>query len=110
MVEVIEGLRIDADAMLRNLAATRGFVYAEALAMKIAETLGKSVAHARVEALCRNALSSGRTLDQALRADAELAALVPPDVAAEIFEPTAQFGAAAAMIDRALGAWRSKES
>lgn len=110
MVEVIEGLRLDTDAMLRNLAATRGFVYAEALSMKIAETLGKSAAHARVEALCRDALSTGRSLEQALRADVDLAALVPPEVAAQIFDPASQFGASAAMIDRALVAWRSKET
>jgi 3-carboxy-cis,cis-muconate cycloisomerase len=110
MLEVIEGLRTDTGAMLRNLAATRGFVYAEALSMAIAGTLGKAAAHARVEALCRHAQSSGQTLEQALRADAELGALVPPDTARDVFDPASQFGASAAMIDQALHAWRSKES
>ena len=109
-LEVIEGLRTDADAMLHNLTAMRGFVYAEALSTKMATKLGKVEAHARVEALCRQAQSNGKSLVEALRADPELAALVPPEVAAEIFAPASQFGASAAMIDRTLAAWHSKET
>ena len=108
MVEVVEGLRPDSAAMLHNLDATHGFVYAEALSLKLAETLGKSAAHARIDALCRRAQSSGRTLEQALHDDPELAALVPPDVARALFEPASQYGASQAMIDRALDAWRKE--
>lgn len=110
MVEVIGGLRVEAGAMRRNVDATRGLVYAEALSVKLAETLGKAAAHTRVEALGRAAQASGRSLDEALRADAELAAIVPPDVAARIFQPASQFGSSAAMIDRALADWRDREN
>ena len=110
MLEVIGGLRLDVEAMRRNLDATRGFVYAEGLSIALAEKLGKAAAHQRVEALCRTAQSANVTLDQALRSDAELAAIVPPDVAAHLFEPSSQFGASAAMIDRAIVAWRNRES
>ena len=110
IVEVVEGMRVDTDAMLRNVAATRGFVYAEALSTTLAVSLGKSAAHARVEALCRRAQSNGRTLEEAVREDAALAALIPPHVAAKLFQPTSQFGTSGAMIDRALDAWRSKET
>ena len=110
MIEVIEGLRIDAGAMSRNLDATRGFVYAEALSTKLAATVGRSAAHARVESLCRLAQSGGRSLEDVLRDDAELAALVPAQAAAAMFEPSSQFGAAGVMIDRVLDAWRSEET
>ena len=110
MIEVITGLQIDATAMRRNLDALHGFVYAEALAMALAATLGKVDAHARVEALCRDAQSRNETLQQALQHDSGLAKLLPPDVVARAFEPTTQFGAAATMIDGALDAWRNRKA
>lgn len=110
MVEVIEGLTVDPAAMQRNLDATRGFVYAEALAVAIAGTLGKAAAHARVEQLCRLAQRQGTTLGETLAADAQLSALVPEDRRAAIFDPASQFGSADAMIDRALDAWRNPGS
>jgi 3-carboxy-cis,cis-muconate cycloisomerase len=110
MIEVVTGLNVDADAMRRNLDAMRGFVYAEALTMALAGSLGKVAAHQRVQALCRSAQSRSETLQQALQKDAELAKSVPPEVAARIFEPASQFGSATTMIDRALDAWRNKDS
>ena len=110
MIEVSTGLTIDTEAMRRNLDATRGFVYAEALTMALAGTLGKVAAHARVEALCRRAQSRIEALQQALEQDPELSKVIPPDVAARIFEPSSQFGSAAHMIDRALDAWRNKDN
>ena len=109
MVEVVEGLRIERDAMARNLEALHGFVFAEALGTRLAVVLGKSEAHARVEALCRKALAEGSTLQRALEADDEMAALVPAQEREQLFDAAAQFGAADTMIDRALAAWRDEE-
>jgi 3-carboxy-cis,cis-muconate cycloisomerase len=110
MVEVVEGLVVDPAAMQRNLDATRGFVYAEALAVALAENLGKEAAHQRVEALCRHAQREGLALEQALVNDPELDALVAPDSRRRMFDPASQFGAADAMIDAALAAWRERRS
>ena len=110
MVEVLEGLTIDADAMRRNLDALRGFVYAEGVSMALAASLGKAAAHARVEALCRECDIAGTTLREALDADPELAALLPQARRDELFAPERQFGSAATMIDRALAAWRTRGS
>jgi len=96
--------------MRSNLDAMHGFVYAEALTMALAGTLGKAAAHARVEALCRRAQSRGETLQQALGADAELSKAVPAEIVERIFEPSSQFGSAGTIIERALDAWRNKES
>ena len=106
MLEVVAGLNVDASAMRRNLDALNGFVYAEALAGALAGALGKAGAHARVETLCRDAQSGNETLQEALQRDVGLSKLLPPDAMARIFEPSAQFGAAATMIDRTLDAWR----
>ena len=110
MVEVIEGLDVDEAAMLRNLGATRGFVHAEALSIALGETLGKSEAHARVEALCRRAQAERVTLNDALASDAELAQRLSSDAQRTVFDAASQFGSAGTMIDRALDAWRNRES
>ena len=75
MLEVVAGLKVDANAMRRNLDAMNGFVYAEALSMALAGALGKADAHARVETLCRDAQSRNETLQQALLCDAGLSKL-----------------------------------
>lgn len=106
MREVTEGLVVDPTAMRRNLDAMRGFVFAEALSIALAPALGKAGAHARVEALCRTAQQDGGTLQQALEADADLVARLSFADRERIFDPATQFGAAPAMIERALAAWR----
>ena len=110
MAEVVEGLRVDAAAMRRNVDAPHGFVYAEALSMALAAKLGKAQAHARIEALCERALSGGTTLREALERDAELAQRVSPAERDRLFDPASQFGSANAMIDRALDAWRNRST
>ena len=85
MIEVFSGLTVDTDAMRRNLDAMRGFVYAEALTMVLAGSLGKAHAHARVEALCRDAQAEGGTLQQALAQDAELSKPCRPTSLARTF-------------------------
>lgn len=107
ITEVIEGLRLDAAAMQANLDARQGFVYAEALTMRLAETLGKSAAQRRVEALCRQALDRGVSLAQALADDAELMAGPDADTLAGVFDASAQLAGADAMIDAVLAQWRA---
>src|SRR5262249_20144242 len=49
VVDIAEGLDVDADRMRQNLDVTGGQIMAEAIAFKLAEKLGKSVAHKLVE-------------------------------------------------------------
>jgi 3-carboxy-cis,cis-muconate cycloisomerase len=76
--------------------------------MALAAKLGKSQAHARVEALCQRALADGATLREAFERDATLAQHVPRAERDRLFDPASQFGSADAMIDRALDAWRNR--
>ena len=110
MIEVTQGLVVDPAAMQRNLEATRGLVYAEGLTIVLGASLGKAAAHDRVEALCRRVQAEGSSLAEALDQDAELAALVPPEARARLFDPVSQFGSAESMIDRALAAWRQRRA
>ena len=56
-----------------NLAATGGLLMAEAVQMALAPALGRLVAHDRIEAACRTAVSEDRALVDVLAgADADL--------------------------------------
>ena len=105
MGEVLEGLAVDAVAMRANLDRTRGLVYSENVALHLARSLGKQAAHALTERLCDAVVREGKTLEAALRADAQaVAALGGQDIAA-LFRPQDCFGSAPAMIERALAGW-----
>jgi 3-carboxy-cis,cis-muconate cycloisomerase len=109
--EALDGLRVDADAMRANLARTRGFVFAEAVTIALADALGKPLAHATMERICRDAIDRGDTLrdalDRACDADATLAGALPPERLDALFDADAQRGDADAMIDRTIARWRA---
>ncbi len=109
--EALDGLRVAPGAMLANLERTRGFVYAEGVTLALAATLGKPAAQALMETLCRDAIDRGLTLDQALAqaraSDAALAAALPAQQLASLFDPQHSIGDAQAMIDRTIADWRA---
>ncbi|HEU0200008.1 MAG TPA: 3-carboxy-cis,cis-muconate cycloisomerase, partial [Burkholderiaceae bacterium] len=76
LAEAIDGLRIDAERMQRNIDATRGLVFAEAVAMHLARTIGRVRAHALIEDLAAVAERSGRAFEDlivdAVESDATL--------------------------------------
>jgi 3-carboxy-cis,cis-muconate cycloisomerase len=105
MADALEGLEVDAAAMGANLERSRGLVYSENVALRLARTLGKQAAHALTEALCEAAAREGKSLEAALRADARaVAALGGEDISA-LFLPQSGYGSAPAMIERALAGW-----
>src|SRR6266576_6430677 len=56
-VDIAEGLEVDAARMRHNLGATGGLIMAEAVAMALAERIGKSEAHHLVETLSKKAVT-----------------------------------------------------
>jgi len=107
MAEVLEGLEVDAAAMRRNLERTRGLVFSEAVAVRLARTLGKAAAHQLTEKLCAQAQREGKTLLEVLRLDPEAARAIPAHELADLFDAEKAFGSAGAMIERALAEWRA---
>jgi 3-carboxy-cis,cis-muconate cycloisomerase len=108
--EALAGLRVAPDAMAANLARTGGFVFAEAVTIALAASLGRPAAKALMDRLCADAIERGRPLSQALEdaagRDPRLAAALPPAERARLFDARAQLGDADAMIARTLQAWR----
>jgi 3-carboxy-cis,cis-muconate cycloisomerase len=102
IVDIAEGLEIDAARMRANLDSTRGLIMAEAVTMALAEKIGKSEAHHLVEAASKKAIADKMTLREVLSAEASVAAHLDAGTLARLFEPMAYQGASQALIDRLL--------
>ncbi|WGR74151.1 MULTISPECIES: 3-carboxy-cis,cis-muconate cycloisomerase [unclassified Bradyrhizobium] len=102
IVDIAEGLDVDASRMRSNLDATHGLIMAEAVSMALAEKVGKSNAHHLVEAASKRAVAEKKHLREVLSADSQVTAHLPPEKIAALFEPMAYQGASQALIDRLL--------
>ena len=102
IVDIAEGLEVDADRMRRNLDATHGLIMAEAVTFALAEKLGKSDAHHAVEAATRRALADKKHLRDVLIEDALVSAQLDAAQLTKLFEPMSYQGASQALIDRLL--------
>lgn len=104
MAQTLERLEVRPEAMRANLERTQGLVFSEAVSVRLAQALGKSAAHALTEKLCARAVHEKTHLREVMRADAEVARLLPD--LEKLFEAKDAYGSAHAMIDRALATWR----
>ena len=102
IVDIAEGLEVDAARMRVNLDATHGLVMAEAVTMALAEKIGKSEAHHLIEAASKQALAGKTHLRDVLTADPKITAHLDARGIAGLFEPMAYQGASQALIDRLL--------
>jgi 3-carboxy-cis,cis-muconate cycloisomerase len=102
IVDIAEGLEVDAARMRQNLDATKGLIMAEAVTMRLAEKIGKGDAHHLIEAASKKAVAEKKHLRDVLTADASVAAQLGADGIAKLFEPMEYQGASQALIDRLL--------
>ena len=111
-IDLLDGLEIRPDEMIRNLDRTRGLIFAEAAAMALAAKVGKAEAHGLIEAASRRAVSEGQHLRDVLLADPEVTAHLQADEIRRLFDPMACTGVANEFMDRVLDAsraWLGKE-
>jgi 3-carboxy-cis,cis-muconate cycloisomerase len=104
VVDLAEGLEVDAARMRKNLEATGGLIMAEAVAMALAEKVGKSDAHHLVEAASKMAVAGKKHLRDVLAADGRVTAHLDAAALAKLFEPAAYQGVSQTLIDRLLAA------
>ena len=102
IVDIAEGLEVDAARMRVNLDATGGLIMAEAVTMALAKKVGKSEAHHLVEAASKRAVTGKKDLRDVLSRDAGVAAHLAADEIAKLFEPMTYQGVSQALIDRLL--------
>lgn len=109
VVDIAEGLDVDPERMRANLDATHGLIMAEAVAMKLAEKIGKADAHALIENASRKAASGKRHLKDILLADANVTATIKASEIEKLFEPMTYQGVAQLFIDRLLASAKTRK-
>ena len=102
IVDIAEGLEVDAARMRVNLDATGGLIMAEAVTFALAEKTGKSEAHHLMEAASKKAVAEQKNLRDVLSTDGKITAHLSAEKLAKLFEPMAYQGASQALIDRLL--------
>src|SRR4030081_2951535 len=110
IVDIAEGLEVDAARMRVNLDATHGLIMAEAVTMALAEKIGKSEAHHLVEAASKKAIAEKKHLRDVLTKDPDVTAHLSANKLAKLFEPMAYQGASQALIDRLLASLDNEQS
>jgi 3-carboxy-cis,cis-muconate cycloisomerase len=108
IVDIAEGLEVDAARMRVNLDATGGLIMAEAVTMALAEKIGKSAAHHLVETASKKAVAGKKGLRDALTKDPDVVAHLSADKLTKLFEPMAYQGVSQALIDRLLASLENK--
>ena len=102
IVDIAEGLEVDAARMRVNLDATHGLIMAESVTMALAEKIGKSEAHHLVEAASKKAVAEKKDLRDVLTQDPKVTAHLDAGKIAGLFEPMAYQGVSQTLIDRLL--------
>lgn len=104
LADMLPGLEVDASRMLKNLEATHGLIFAEAVTMALAPTLGKANAHELVEAACTRSVAESRSLREILHHDPRLQGKLSPDELDRLFAPRNYLGSVDFFIDNVLSA------
>lgn len=97
-----EGLVVDEGRMRRNLDLTQGLLFTDAVAARLAPSLGRGAAHHRVEEFAAAVRDTGRSLKQVLEAAADLPAELTGEALDALFDPSPALKRAEPLIDRAL--------
>jgi adenylosuccinate lyase len=101
-VELVGGLRVDAERMRANLDAQGGYVLAEAVMLGLAGRVGKDRAHTLVSEAAARGAAQGVPLRDALLADPAVTEHLAADDIDELLRPERSLGAIDALIDQVL--------
>jgi 3-carboxy-cis,cis-muconate cycloisomerase len=110
IVDIAEGLEVDAARMRANLDATGGLIMAEAVAFALAEKVGKQEAHHLVEAASKKAVAEKKSLRAVLESEAKITAHLDAKRIAQLLEPMAYQGVSQALIDRLLASLHDQQN
>lgn len=99
---VVHGLQLDRERMQEHLGSHGGLLYAEAVAVTLAEQIGKAAAHALVEQAAQQALAHARPLREVLQANPEVSRHLGSAQLDALFAADSWRGMADTWIDRVL--------
>jgi 3-carboxy-cis,cis-muconate cycloisomerase len=106
LLQIVDGLHIDASRMAAHLDATHGLILGEAVTLALGQAIGRLQAHQQVEQAVHTALRTGHTLYDVLAADESVTRHLPPPRLAALLDPNNYLGQAPAFIDAVLAAHR----
>lgn len=102
MAQAVEGMELDNERMRANLDLTQGVMCAEAVAMALVPSLGKSAAHKTVEEASRRALDQHVPLRAVLADMPKVTAALSADALDHLCDPRNATGLAGQLIQRVL--------
>ncbi len=102
LATIVPQLEIDAARMRSNLDATKGLIFAEAVTLAVGKHIGKSSAHALVEAASRQARDSGTHLREVLAQNPAVTEHLTSAELDRLFAPENYLGVAEELVDRVI--------
>ncbi len=99
---LVEGMEVDAAAMMRNIEMTGGLVMSEAVMMGLGPFIGREYAHDLVYDLCRESLAKKTPLLELLVAHPEIKSHVSRAQLERMLNPANYLGQSGVMVDRVL--------
>ena len=99
---VVEGLEVDARAMMRNIEMTGGLVMSEAVMMGLGPYIGREYAHDLVYDLCRESSAKQTPLIDLLESHPEIRRHVGRAELERMLDPVNYLGQSGVMVDRVL--------
>jgi adenylosuccinate lyase len=103
---LLEHLEVRGERMRRNLEASNGHIYSEAVMLTLAAKLGKQTAHRLMHRAATEAARAGRPLRQAVEADPEISAHLSRGEIDRLFDATSRTAQCGALVDQVLGSER----
>ena len=102
LTTTVSELELDPERMRQNLDVTHGLIFAEAVAMALAEKMPRTEAHEIVQLACKRAQTTRRDLRSVLAQDAIVKANLSDAELDRLFTPANYLGVADQFIDRVL--------
>jgi 3-carboxy-cis,cis-muconate cycloisomerase len=99
---IAEGMTVDVARMRANVDLTHGLIVSEAVAMALAERIGKAEAHHAVERACVAVLAGAGDLVTVLAADPAVTAVLDEPRLRALLDPGAYVGESSAVVDRVV--------
>jgi 3-carboxy-cis,cis-muconate cycloisomerase len=106
IAQIVPHLEVDAERMRRNLDATGGLIFAEAVTMALGKHIGKAAAHKVVEDASRRARESGKHLRTVLEQDNSVSERLSSGELDTLFRPENYLGSAEQFVDRVIAGSR----
>jgi 3-carboxy-cis,cis-muconate cycloisomerase len=102
LTTTVSELELDPERMRQNLDVTHGLIFAEAVAMALAEKMPRTEAHEIVQLACKRAQTTHRDLRSVLAQDTIVKANLSDAELDRLFTPANYLGVADQFIDRVL--------